>query len=153
MIKRKYNNALWLSRRKNENKFLTSRCAPGDFFVVQTNYKLMRTVIAIITCLFSVALSAATYGESGHLYKLPWNNPTEVLEYCSCGCADSCWTAEVRTKKTKSLKAKLRCDCEKLYVFIPEEHAERVYQENCSAFENDYKMEIIKKSLEKILNR
>jgi hypothetical protein len=66
----------------------------------------------LIAC---VAINAYGSGENT-TYVLDWKNPAETLEYHVCGCADSCWVAEVKIKKTRALKARLRCDCEKLYV-------------------------------------
>jgi len=53
--------------------------------------------------------------QSGHPYKLNWDVPSEELIYRSCGCADACWVAEVRSVRKMTVKATLRCDCEKLY--------------------------------------
>ena len=46
---------------------------------------------------------------------LPWRHPGETLVYRSCGCADACWVAEVRDRRTSAVKARLRCDCEVLH--------------------------------------
>ena len=46
---------------------------------------------------------------------LDWRVPGEVLVYRSCGCADACWVAEVRDRRTQAVKARLRCDCETLH--------------------------------------
>lgn len=35
--------------------------------------------------------------QSGGSYKLNWDVPGEELIYRSCGCADACWVAEVRS--------------------------------------------------------
>nr|WP_307955329.1 hypothetical protein [Shewanella putrefaciens] len=61
----------------------------------------------------------------------------------SCGCADSCWVAEVRQAKAeKPLIAKLRCDCEKLY-FTDKTGIERVVAENCDDLNTDNKVDLI----------
>lgn len=77
--------------------------------------------------------SAQSFGSQ--VYNLDWNDPREVLEYHSCGCADSCWIAELKDKKKKSLKIRLRCDCERLYVAYKSLKKERVYKTNCDVFE------------------
>lgn len=48
-------------------------------------------------------------------YPLDWRVPGEELVYRSCGCADACWVAEVRDRRTHAVKARLRCDCETLH--------------------------------------
>jgi hypothetical protein len=47
--------------------------------------------------------------------KIPWKLKNEILMYHSCGCADACWVAEVRNKKTGSVKIRLRSNCEKIF--------------------------------------
>ena len=47
-------------------------------------------------------------------YQLDWRVPGEALVYRSCGCADGCWGAEVRVRRPQFVKARLRCDCERL---------------------------------------
>lgn len=46
---------------------------------------------------------------------LAWRHAGETLVYRSCGCADACWVAEVRDRRTQVPKARLRCDCEVLH--------------------------------------
>ncbi|MYM66044.1 hypothetical protein GTP45_04220 [Pseudoduganella sp. FT55W] len=88
--------------------------------------------------------------QSGHPYKLNWNVAGEELVYRSCGCADSCWVAEVRRIKQKqSIKATLRCDCEKLY-FSEAKGVEKMVAEDCDAFNGDEKMEQIPKRIKEL---
>ncbi|MDD2933595.1 MAG: hypothetical protein PHO76_06875 [Methylotenera sp.] len=101
---------------------------------------------------FSVTASAACCDKTS---KLEWGNSTEVLEYRSCGCADSCWVAEIKSKKTRRLKARLRCNCEKTYFSIGSSKigggSERIYENNCSRFENDDKFKAINETMKQLL--
>jgi hypothetical protein len=73
--------------------------------------RFLKLFFLIIFTLVSATVDAACCdGES----KIPWNLKNEVLMYRSCGCADACWVAEVRNKKTGSIKIRLRSDCEKI---------------------------------------
>lgn len=65
-------------------------------------------------------------------YTLPWKGKGEQLTYRSCGCADACWIAELRERKTKRLKASLRCDCSSLLVTYPAKSVERELTKSCS---------------------
>lgn len=67
---------------------------------------------------------------SGGRYQLDWPNPNETLQYSSCGCADSCWTAEVRENKTNTVKFRLHCDCEKL-TFSTMGSSEEIIADSC----------------------
>lgn len=60
------------------------------------------------------ATSAWGAGGTG-VIALAWKHPGETLVYRSCGCADACWLAEVRDRRTSAVKARLRCDCEVLH--------------------------------------
>lgn len=80
-------------------------------------------------------------------FELDWHRQGEVLTYQSCGCADSCWTAELR--KGKKLKARLRCDCEKLY-FAKELGQEQEVADNCKEFNAEHKMELIPQRMKEL---
>ena len=82
-----------------------------------------------------------------HKYNLDWPRAGEVLTYRSCGCADSCWTAELR--KGKKLKARLRCDCEKLY-FTKELGPEQKIADSCDEFNAEGKMELIPQRMKEL---
>jgi hypothetical protein len=76
-----------------------------------------------------------------YVYTLPWENKAEVLTYRNCGCADSCWIAELRKKKGDTLLVKLRCDCEKLLVTSAEDtKKETVYRATCEGFDTEEKL-------------
>lgn len=80
-------------------------------------------------------------------FELDWHRQGEVLTYQSCGCADSCWTAELR--KGKKLKARLRCDCEKLY-FAKGQEPEQLASDNCHEFNADGKMNLIPQRIKEL---
>ena len=103
-----------------------------------SKYPFQQRLVALV--LFWVVSSANAAGGTG-VYELPWLNSQETLEYHSCGCADSCWVAEVRSRKTRQLKAKLRCDCKLLYLTL--DGSERIYKNNCT-LASDAKGEEIK---------
>lgn len=90
----------------------------------------------------------ASYPNS--IQKLKWAKKSEILEYHSCGCADSCWVAELKSKRTKKLKVRLRCDCEKLHVLSPKNKTETTYDIDCKVFENDDKFKAITSEIKKI---
>jgi hypothetical protein len=93
--------------------------------------------------LLMLAAAGNVHAQSGHRYKLNWNVPGEELTYRSCGCADSCWVAEVRSTKYKERAvATLRCDCQKLY-FSDVRGKEAIISESCAPFDEDDKMELI----------
>jgi hypothetical protein len=116
-----------------------------------SKYTIYLMSIFIFFGFSSIATAACCDGIS----KLEWKNSAEILEYRSCGCADSCWVAELRSKKTRRLKARLRCDCEKTYFSIDPGKiggkSERIYEGNCTRFENDDKFETINEEMKKIL--
>ncbi|TVL35307.1 hypothetical protein AYI95_02920 [Shewanella xiamenensis] len=102
---------------------------------------LLFILFALVTC-----VGNALAGE----YQLDWPVSGEELTYHSCGCADSCWVAEVRQAKAeKPLIAKLRCDCEKLY-FTDETGVERVVAENCDELNTDNKMDLIPERIKQL---
>lgn len=75
-----------------------------------------------------------------YMYTLPWDNAAQKLTYRNCGCADSCWIAELRTKKSDTLLVKLRCDCEKLRVTSAEDPKKEVeYRPDCNGFDTEEK--------------
>ncbi|TQF09485.1 hypothetical protein FJV41_44340 [Myxococcus llanfairpwllgwyngyllgogerychwyrndrobwllllantysiliogogogochensis] len=85
------------------------------------------------------------------LYTIPWEDKSQVLEYRSCGCADSCWVAELRAKKGRKLLARLRCDCEKLWVIPSGNSKEAEYRATCDGFDTERKLDLIAEELKKVL--
>jgi len=65
--------------------------------------------------------------------QLPWPTRGEVLVYRSCGCADACWTAEVRHRATGAVRARLHCDCETLSYWSAASKREEPIGATCSA--------------------
>jgi len=84
--------------------------------------------------------------QSGRSYKLNWDVPGEELIYRSCGCADACWVAEVRSVRKMGSKAALRCDCEKLY-FSEDNGLEITISDDCKEFSQVGKMDLISKRI------
>ena len=84
------------------------------------------------TLLFTAVLAPNVHAAGGTgSYTLPWSTHGEVLEYRSCGCGDSCWVAELRDARTKALKARLRCDCERLHATVGPRGKERAQAASC----------------------
>jgi hypothetical protein len=101
----------------------------------------MKKSIPILILLAMLVLIPAVQAAGQHpKYNLDWPRAGEVLSYQSCGCADSCWTAEL--KQGKQLKARLRCDCEKLY-FTKEGGQEQKVADSCDEFNVEGKMGLI----------
>ena len=103
--------------------------------------------------MFLAAVGSAQ-AQSGQPYQLDWNVPGEELVYRSCGCADSCWVAEVRRtgankSANQSVRAALRCDCEKL-LFSEAQGRERVVSDSCSAFDGVGKMDLIPRRIKEL---
>jgi hypothetical protein len=57
--------------------------------------------------------------------------------YRSCGCADSCWVAEVRARRSRVVKATLKCDCERLSYAKGPGAKEQVLEQACPGPEVD----------------
>ncbi len=94
--------------------------------------------------LLGALLLPLSAGAGAYEYTLPWENKAEVLKYRNCGCADSCWIAELRKKKGGTLLVKLRCDCEKLLVTSAEDtKQETVYRTDCNGFDTEEKFKRI----------
>ena len=107
----------------------------------------------MIRCATLAALVLAAGGacaQSGRPYKLDWTVPGQELVYRSCGCADSCWVAEVRTaERARRVVAALRCDCEKLY-FSDVKGVERMVSETCAPLNDEGKMDRIAKRIKEL---
>lgn len=71
--------------------------------------------LLLLAGLWSCFAAFAAFAAGGNrATPLDWPHKGEVLEYRSCGCADACWVAEVRDRRTQAPKARLHCDCETL---------------------------------------
>ncbi|TWI43720.1 hypothetical protein IP92_04773 [Pseudoduganella flava] len=89
---------------------------------------------AVLAATLLLAASAARAGSPHDVYTLPWPDKKLQLTYHTCGCADSCWVAELRERRTKRLMAKLRCDCERLLFSRSPAFQETVVAPSCDAF-------------------
>lgn len=76
----------------------------------------------------------------------------ETLSYHACGCADACWVAELHDKRSKSAKASLRCDCERLNFAAAGRHlAPDTTLGSCGAInDSSEKFELIPKKLQRL---
>lgn len=102
--------------------------------------------------LLVIAATAEASGGTGE-YELDWSRRHEVLAYHSCGCADDCWVAEVRDRKTRQRKARLRCDCEKAFYSLGARGLEKPYAASCEALNTDRKPAAIRRAMQKLLRR
>jgi hypothetical protein len=93
------------------------------FLVIRT----LSLVLSIISC-SSLAWASSNPGT----YRLDWHVPGETLTYRSCGCADSCWNAAVRVRRSGIVKARLRCDCEVLHFSQPSARKDEIALGSCS---------------------
>ncbi|ARN19788.1 hypothetical protein A4W93_07605 [Piscinibacter gummiphilus] len=96
----------------------------------------------------SAAWSAGGTGSTA----LAWKHPGETLVYRSCGCADACWVAEVRDRRTSAVKARLRCDCEVLHFERLAVAAPPVTLGSCEALNgSEHKADAIGEALDALL--
>lgn len=82
---------------------------------------------------------------------IPWAHPGQTATYRSCGCADACWTATVRERRTQRTVAVLRCDCEQMFSSVGRA-PERPHPARCEAFQHDDKFERIRIELEGLVD-
>lgn len=92
------------------------------------------------------------FGGMGEI-RLPWRYPGERLYYRSCGCADACWVAEVRDRRTSRVKARLRCDCEKLLFSLGDGAEDGPFADTCDSIQTSDKFKLIPDMMRKILGR
>ena len=114
----------------------------------------MPPVLAFMLASFFLvaATTAEASGGTGE-YELDWSGRHEVLAYHSCGCADDCWVAEVRDRRTRQRKARLHCDCEKAFYALGRAGREKPYAETCEALNTDRKPAAIARAMRKLLGR
>ena len=113
----------------------------------------MQTLKYAVLYICAMAAAPSAYSSSGNSEdKLEWPVHGEILAYHSCGCADSCWVAEVHGARTKTVKARLRCDCEKLYFFRAGDEKERIVSESCSSInDSESKFDLIPRKMESLI--
>jgi hypothetical protein len=112
---------------------------------------LVRLVFYILILLPLVATNAIA-SSGNRIQKLDWSKKSEVLEYHSCGCADSCWIAELKNKRTKKVMARLRCNCEKIFSLSPRSKDEVIFRADCKMFEGMDKLDVITSEIKKLMN-
>lgn len=100
--------------------------------------------LAVLAMMAGAARASGGTGE----YDLDWPVRGERLAYHSCGCADDCWVAELR--RGRAVRARLRCDCEKLYFWRPG-GGEQLVGEECSATNHADKPSAIRQHLQRLL--
>lgn len=104
--------------------------------------------------LLAMLASSAHASSNPGTAHLAWANKSEMLTYRSCGCADSCWVAELRERASKRLKARLRCDCATLFARYPANASERELPGSCSAInDSDDKMAAIAQTMKRMVAR
>ena len=103
--------------------------------------------------LLSTASTCFASGGTGE-YELPWPHKNEVLMYHSCGCADSCWVAEVRERKSKQVLDRLSCNCTSLSYSKGKGKRDMPIHESCEAMnESTNKSGLIKAKIEQLRKR
>ena len=113
------------------------------------------TAAGILLAITALLVAGQCAASSGNPADQPlWTGKKDHIVYNTCGCADSCWIAELRDRQTRRPKAALRCDCQQLY-FKRAGQRERVIEDNCEAFENaeGNKEAIIRKTMGRLLHR
>lgn len=74
----------------------------------------------LLLILLTYKSTGSVHAQASHAVQtLDWPRSDQVLSYRTCGCADACWVAEVSDARTRVLKARLRCDCETLFIYRP----------------------------------
>lgn len=108
-----------------------------------------------LTKLLLLCTTSACFASGGtDEYELPWSHKNEVLMYHSCGCADSCWVAEVRERKTKNVLNRLSCDCTSLSYSKDGRERDTPIHESCEAMnESTNKAGLIKSKIEQLRMR
>jgi hypothetical protein len=107
-------------------------------------------VVMLLACALALEVAHAAGGHE--TYQLKWPAQGEALNYHSCGCADACWVAELHDKRSKSTKASLRCDCERLHFSSVGRHpVPDTMFGSCSAInDSSQKFDLIPKKLQQL---
>lgn len=122
-----------------------------QLFVKPRRMQVVRIAISLVGVI--AAMPASASGGTGE-YRLGWPVKGEILAYHSCGCADACWVAEVRDSRTKTMKSRLRCDCERLHFLRPGLVDEHVISNSCDDINNsDDKPAAIRRKLSDLYRR
>lgn len=109
-------------------------------------------LILLTSFLFFASAAVQASGGTGE-YNLPWGFRGEAIFYHSCGMADYCWVAEVRTLKDRRAIASLHCDGEQLLYRLAEKSEEQVLSATCEEANTLDKPKQIRAVLMRILKR
>lgn len=104
----------------------------------------MRQVWLGVGLLMWVGLVEASYPPV--VYSVPWSRPGEYATYQSCGCGDACWVAEVKSRLTHRMLARLSSDCQQVY-FRRRGGSPRVLGLTVDRFEQEDKFALIARVL------
>jgi len=108
--------------------------------------------LSVLLAASSVFIGEAVASSGNAIVRLDWEPRSEILEYYSCGAADACWVARVKSKASNYRIAELRCDSEQLFAKVGK-HPEAVVADNCRKFETEGKLREIPSALRLLLNR
>ena len=137
--------------------YTARQCQVSLSYDAQTHLRSVKKMISpklLTTILMAVLTNSADASSDPGTANIAWANKSEVLSYRSCGCADSCWVAELRERTSKKLKARLRCDCATLFARYPANSGERELPGSCSAInEQNDKMAAIAQTMKRLVAR
>lgn len=121
---------------------------------IKPKYRLKNmSVQVLVSIIFSLLAKSAFASSYPNTYSLPWAAKSERLTYRSCGCADSCWIAELRERKSRRLKAVLRCDCSNLHGVYPANSSERELQKSCAEInDRSDKMDAVSQAMKRLVD-
>ena len=124
----------------------------ADAVALITNKNIERNFLTKIVFTILILLISSSAAAGHETYVLAWQNKLEQLTYRSCGCADSCWVAQLRERKTKRLRATLRSDCSKLHAIYPANSPERELSKSASEInESADKMDAISQEMKSLV--
>ncbi len=105
------------------------------FFLFSLMEHLLKKINFNFIFIFISFFLFSAHAESGRYSHLDWPIANELVRYHSCGCADSCWVAELLDKKSRKVKLSLKCDCEKLSVSYEDFQKKEILQNDCKEFQ------------------
>jgi hypothetical protein len=106
----------------------------------------------LVLFLFAASIQSVGASTMG-IVELDWEPHSETLLYNSIGCADECWVAKVKNRKTKKIIAELRCDgVDKMSLYLTiGKHPRKKVADTCEEFEKSDKFEAIPKALKRLI--
>ena len=98
------------------------------------------------------AAARSFYDTIHPLQQIEWPNKKQRLEYRTCGCADSCWTAQLWdiSRKKRKLLASLRCDCESIWAKVGNKK-EYQHEKTCDVYGDMSKMTYIRTQMQELI--